>query len=177
MPEVSPFSNFLDLARSHLPLTLLAVALLFAFFTITVLRRRDSMARVVDVLFRSYLFWTLCLLFLYQATVAGAFGSQGQEWINAPVAPLQADAAYASLAFAVIALFALIRSRGLRFAAVVAPAIYMLAPLAVADLNADIVMAYVSQIAVVGFGVLLLVLQMGTGRVVAGHRAREVLEA
>jgi hypothetical protein len=177
MPEVSQFSSFLDLARSQLQLTLLVVALVVAFFTITVLRRRESVARVVDVLFRSYLFWTITLLFAHQAAVAGAFGERAQTAINAPVIPLQPDAAYAALAFAVIAICALIRSRGLRFAAVVGPAVYMLAPLAVAEFSMDLVMAYVPQLAVVGFGVLLLVLQMGTGRVVMPHRAREMIEA
>jgi hypothetical protein len=174
MPALPDFGSYLDLARSHLPLTLLAVSLLFALFTLTVVRRPESAARIVDVLFRSYLFWTVALLFLYQATVAGAFGPQAMAAINAPVVTLQPDAAYASLAFAVVALLALVRSAGLRFAAVIGPAIYMLAPLAVAELNSDTIAAYAPQLAVVAVGLALVVLQMGAGRVaVIRHRALE----
>lgn len=161
LPESSQI--ILELARDHLALTLLAVGLVFALLVLGGLAKPHPGMRIVQVLFRSYLFWTIGVRFLYQAVAGGAFGPLAVAAIHAPPAPADASAGFASLAFAVIAFLALGRSLGLRIAAVVGPAVYLMAPL-VAEPTQQALEAHWPEAAIVVLGAFLLLLQASVDR-------------
>jgi len=155
--------QYIDFALSRLPLTLLVVGLAFALLTLIVMRKPHTGRRIVEVLFRSYLFWTIGVLFLYRAVAAEAFGPEVAAAIHAPPVPANAEAAYASLAFAVIAFLALGRSLGLRIAAVVGPAVYLMAPLLAAP-SQEALQTHWPEVAIALLGAFLLLLQASVGR-------------
>ncbi len=163
MPVPAEFRTYLDLARDHLPLTMLAVGLVFALVVLAGLAKPHPGGLIVQVLFRSYLFWTLGVLFLYRAVAGGAFGPEVVAAVHAPPAPADASAAYASLAFAIIAFLALGRSLGLRIAAVVGPAVYLLAPLVAAP-SQQALEVYWPEAVIVLLGAFLLLLQSRVSR-------------
>ena len=161
MPALTEFSPYIDLALAHLPLTLLAVAFLFAMLTRAVMPKPHSGGSIVEVLFRSYLFWTLLLLFLSDALALGAFGPDAAAALGAPAPAPNPQAADASLAFAVIAFFALSGSLGLRVAAVIGAGVTILLPLVGPVPTADLAMAHLPEVSVIGVGLLFLLVQWG----------------
>ena len=163
MSVPAEFRPYLDLARDHLPLTMLAVGVVFALVVLAGLAKPHPGGRIVQVLFRSYLFWTVGVLFLYRAVAAEAFGPEVAAAIHAPPVPANAEAAYASLAFAVIAFLALGRSLGLRIAAVVGPAVYLMAPLLAAP-SQEALQTHWPEVAIALLGAFLLLLQASVGR-------------
>jgi hypothetical protein len=164
LPQLPDLNGYIDLALANLPLTLLAASLVFALLLLAVLPKPHTGVRIMDALFGSYLFFAICLLFLHQAVLRGIFGPEAIATIRGTALPVDQADAYASLAFAVIAFLALSHSTGLRIAAVVGPAIYMLGPLATQPLTQATVEANAPQLAIVLYGILLLPLQAGVGR-------------
>jgi hypothetical protein len=169
-------SQAIDFALGHLPLTLLVVGLVFAFLTLLVMRRQHSARRIVDVALRSYLFWTIGVLFLYGAITKGALGASVIASIHAQVVPAAPEAAYAELSFAIVALLAfLVGSIGLRFAAVLGPAVYVLAPIALNEpATINTLIAHAPIAAIYGLGLFFVLLQAGAGRPVIRHRAADL---
>jgi hypothetical protein len=160
MPALSPY---VSTAIAHLPFTLLVIAAIFAVLTLAVMPKPHTGGSIIEVIFRSYLFWTLLLLFLRDAAVLGAFGPDIAGFFGTPATPVP-QAANASLAFALIALLALSGSLGLRVAAVIGAAVSLLAPYA-GDATAGALLAHVPEVAVVAVGLLLLLVQWGGGGV------------
>ena len=74
MPDMSQFSPYLDFILGHLFISLLVTALVFTVLLLLVMRRSQPLGSVLEVFFRSYLFWTLTLLFVRDAVRLGAFG-------------------------------------------------------------------------------------------------------
>jgi hypothetical protein len=162
----SALGQYLDFALNRLPLTLLVVGLAFALLALVVMRKPHSGRRIVEVLFRSYLFWTIGVLFLYGAITKGALGASAIAAIHASAVVASPEAAYAELAFAIIALLAAVfGSIGLRFAAVLAPAIYVFAPIALNEpATLDTVIAHAPLAAIYALGLFYCLLQAGAGR-------------
>ena len=156
MPELSTITST---ALAHLPFTLLVISAVFALLTLAVMPKPHTGSSIIEVIFRSYLFWTLLLLFLKDAAVLGAFGPEIAGFFGTPATPVP-QAANASLAFALIALLALSGSLGLRVAAVIGAAVSLLAPYAV-DATTETVAAHVPEVAVVAVGLLLILVQWG----------------
>jgi hypothetical protein len=169
-------NQYIDFALSHLPLTLLIVGLVFAFLALLVVRRQVTARRIVDVLLRSYLFWTVGVLFLYGAITKGALGASAIATLHLSAVDASPEAAYAELAFAVVAFLAFIAGNiGLRFAAVLAPAIYVLAPIALHEpATVSTLIAHAPTAAIYGLGVFYVLLQAGAGRPVVRHRAADL---
>jgi hypothetical protein len=165
-------NQYIDFALGHLPLTLLIVGLVFAFLALLVIRRTVTARRIVDVLLRSYLFWTIGVLFLYGAITKGALGADLIATLR--LSPVEAvpEAAYAELTFAVMALLGFIAGNiGLRFAAVLGPAVYVLAPIVLHEpATIGTLMSHAPIAAIYGLGLFYVVLQAGAGRPVVRHR-------
>jgi hypothetical protein len=158
MPELSTITAA---ALAHLPFTLLVISAVFALITLAVMPKPHTGSSIIEVIFRSYLFWTLLLLFLKDAAVLGAFGPEIAGFFGTPATPVP-QAANASLAFALIALLALSGSLGLRVAAVIGAAVSLLAPYA-GDATAETLATHVPELAVVAVGLLLILVQWGGG--------------
>jgi len=166
-------NSYIDFALGHLPLTLLVVGLVFALLALAILRKPHSGRRIVEVLFRSYLFWTIAVLYGYIAVVQGALGPSATAAVHAQAVMVVPETAYANLAFAVLAIVAFVfGSLGLRFAAVVGPAIYALAPIALAEpATLDTLYAHAPQAAIYLLGIFYFILQLGAGRAPVSRRA------
>jgi hypothetical protein len=158
------FSAYSQLAKDHLPLTLLVIGLIYVLVVLAALPKPHSGRRIVGVLFTGYLFFPIGLLFLAKAVAAGAFGSDAVDWLRVPADAASPEAAYACLAFAAIAFLALARNIGLRAAAVLGPAIYTMAPLLAAEPTVDALNAHGAEIAIVLIGAVLLLLQASIDR-------------
>jgi hypothetical protein len=169
-------NQYIDFALGHLPLTLLIVGLVFAFLALLVIRRQVTARRIVDVLLRSYLFWTIGVLFLYGAITKGALGTDVISMLRLSPVDAAPEAAYAELAFAVLAFLAFIAGNiGLRFAAVLAPAIYVLAPIALHEpATIGTLTSHAPIAAIYGLGLFYVLLQAGAGRPVVRHRAPDL---
>lgn len=165
-----------DFALRHLSLTLLVVGLVFAFLVLAIMRRHNTARRVVDVFFRSYLFWTIGVFYLYGAITKGALGQAAIDTLHLQAVPASSEAAYADLAFAVIALLAVVLGGvGLRLAAVLGPAIFVLAPIAIAEpATVSTLTAHAPLAAIYGLGIVFFILQLGAGRApVIRHRSAD----
>ncbi|HVY19388.1 MAG TPA: DUF6790 family protein [Bauldia sp.] len=167
------FTAYFQLARDHLPLTMLLAGLAWSLIVLAALPKPHSGRRIVGVLFGGYLFFTIGLLFLAKAVAAGAFGPEATAWLSVPSATTAPEAAYGCLAFAVIAFLALARNLGLRAAAVIGPAIYMMAPLLAAEPTIDALEAHAVELTIALIGAVLLLLQASVDRPVlpAAHSA------
>lgn len=177
MNPSSAFGQYLEFALNRLPLTLLVVGLVFAVLALIVMRKPHSGRRIVEVLFRSYLFWTIGVLFLYGAVTKGALGASAIAAIHASPVVASPEAAYAELSFAVLALLGFVfGSIGLRFAAVIAPAIYVFAPIALSEpATLDTVVAHAPLAAIYALGLFYVILQAGAGRPVpVRHRPADI---
>jgi hypothetical protein len=175
MPNLSQFSPYLDVVLAHLPLSLLIAAVVFTVLLLLVMRRFQPFGSVLEVFFRSYLFWTLTLLFVRDAVTLGAFGPDAAAVLG-PVGTADMQAANLSLAFAVVSFLALSGSFGLRLAAVIGVAVSILAPFASAVPTTDLVLAHLPEVGVVAVGVLLILLQW-TGSLGRSARRHETAVA
>lgn len=176
MTPSSSFDQYIQFALDRLPLTLLVVGLAFALLTLIIMRKPHSGRRIIEILFRSYLFWTIGVLFLYGAITKGALGAQAITAIHAQPVAASPEAAYAELAFAVVALFGFLAgSIGLRFAAVVGPAVYVFAPIAMTEpATLDTIVAHAPLAAIYALGLFYVLLQAGAGRpAVVHHRSAD----
>jgi hypothetical protein len=153
------FGAYSQLAKDHLPLTLLVAGLVYVLVVLAALPKPHPGRRIVGVLFTGYLFFPIGLLFLAKAIAAGGFGGEAVNWLKVPAETASPEAAYACLAFAAIAFLALARNIGLRAAAVLGPAIYTMAPLLAAEPTIDALNAHGAEIAIVLIGAVLLLLQ------------------
>jgi hypothetical protein len=158
------FSAYIQLAKEHLPLTLLLAGLLYVLVVLGALAKPHSGKRIVGVMFAGYLFFPIGLLFLAKAVAGGAFGSEAANWLGVPSDTASPEAAYGCLAFAAVAFLALARNIGLRGAAVLGPAIYTMAPLLAAEPTREALTANAAEITIVLIGAVLLLLQASVDR-------------
>jgi len=171
-----PVFPFLDILVAHLSLTLLVVGLVFAVLALLVTRRPHSWRRIVSVLFRSYLFWTIGVYFLYGAITKGALGPAVIDTLHLSPVAASPEAACIDLVFAVIGFAGfLVGSLGLRFAAVIGPAIYVLAPIAIGEpATVSTLTAHAPIAAIYGLGIFYFILQLGVGRPSVEHHSATV---
>jgi hypothetical protein len=158
------FSAYLQLAKAHLPLTLLLAGLAYVLVVLAALPKPHSGRRIVGVMFAGYLLFTIGLLYLARAVAAGAFGAEAAAWLGVPTDTTAAEAAYGCLAFAAVAFLALARNIGLRAAAVLGPAIYTMAPLLAEEPTRDRLNAHAVDLTIVLIGAVLLLLQAAVDR-------------
>ncbi len=158
------FSNWIQYAREHLPLTALIAGLVYVVVVLAALPKPHSGRRITGVMFGGYLFFTIGLLFLAKAVAAGAFGPDAANWLKVPVASTAPEAAYGCLAFAAIAFLALARNIGLRAAAVLGPAIYLGAPVLATTPTMEGLVAHAVELTIVLLGAILLLLQAAVDR-------------
>jgi hypothetical protein len=168
----SPSFPLFDALLAHLSVTLLVVGIVVAVLMLAASRRGHTWRGIVNVLFRSYLFWTIGIYFLYGAITKGALGPQVAEMLHLSPVAAPPEAAYADLAFAVLGLVAVfVGSMGLRFAAVAAPSIYVLAPIAILEpATVATLTAHAPTAAIYGLGIVYLIIQIGLGRPSFGER-------
>jgi len=153
MSALAQFQPYLDKAFVHPLLSALIATVVFSIILFAITRRIR-----LELFFRSYLFWTLTLVFALDAVRFGAFGPDAAAVVG-PVAAADLVSAHLSLAFAVVSFLAIGGSLGLRTAAVIGIAVTLLAPYATAIPTADLIVAHATEVATVAIGLLLLVLQ------------------
>lgn len=169
MSALAQFRPQLDTALSHPLLSALIATVVFSIILFLIGRRVR-----LELFFRSYLFWTLTLLFALEAVRLGAFGSDAAAVVG-PAAAADLGSAHLSLGFAVVSFLAIGGSLGLRLAAVIGMTVALLAPYATAVPTTDLVTAHLTEIAVVAIGFVLLLLQ-ATGALSRPPRERRHVE-
>lgn len=153
MSALAQFRPQIDVALAHPLLSALIATVVFSIILFLIARRIR-----LELFFRSYLFWTLTLVFALQAVRLGAFGPDAAAVLGTAVAP-DAASAHLSLGFAVVSFLAIGGSLGLRLAAVIGITVALLAPYATAVPTTELALAHLTEIAVVAIGLVLLVLQ------------------
>jgi hypothetical protein len=153
MSALAQFQPYLDKALVHPLLSALIATVVFSLIVFLIGRRIR-----LELFFRSYLFWTLTLLFALDAVRLGAFGPDAAAVVG-PVPAADPVAANLSLAFAAIAFLSIGGSLGLRTAAVIGIAVQLLAPYAATIPTTELVVAHLTELAVVAIGLVMLVLQ------------------
>ena len=111
---------------SNFSLTFLVVALVFALANLALGPRPRTGAHVTDIFLRWYLFWAIGVTSIYNAVMHIAFGGMAARFIGWPDSPFQAEVGFASLGFGLVAVIAAFGSPGMRIAAVLGPAIFLL---------------------------------------------------
>lgn len=110
---------------SNFTLTFLVLGLLVAVFAL--MRRRPvNAATVVEALFAWFLFFSIGVSFFYNFICHVFFGDMAARFIGWAPSPFQTEVGMASLGFAVVGFLAFRGSFGLRIAAVVGPACFLL---------------------------------------------------
>jgi hypothetical protein len=107
-------------------LSFFVVALVFAAVAITRLPKPVSSARVIEKLMSWFVFWTIGVLYLYNAVLHMFFGRLAASFIGWEDSPFQFEVGTASLGFAAVGFLAAFGSFDLRLAAIIGPAIFML---------------------------------------------------
>jgi len=153
MSALAQFQPYLEKALIHPLLSALIATVVFSIIVFAITRHIR-----LELFFRSYLFWTLTLVFALDAVRLGAFGPDAAAVLG-PVPAADLLSAHMSLAFAVVSFLAIGGSLGLRTAAVIGIAVTLLAPYAAAIPTADLVTQHATEIAVVAIGLILLLLQ------------------
>ncbi len=153
MSALAQFRPYLDTALAHPLLSALIATVVFSVIVFLIARRIR-----LEFFFRSYLFWTLTLLFALDAVRLGAFGPDAAAVVG-PVPAADPASAHLALGFAVISFLAIGGSFGLRLAAVIGIAVYLLAPYASAVPTSDLIAAHATELGVVAIGLVLLILQ------------------
>jgi hypothetical protein len=107
-------------------LTFFVVALVFAVVAIVRLPKPVSRASVIEKLMSWFVFWTIGVLYLYNAVFHMFFGRLAAKFIGWEDSPFQFEVGTASLGFAAVGFLAAFGSFDLRLAAIIGPAIFML---------------------------------------------------
>ncbi len=169
MPDLSPFRPYLEFINANPVAISLIVAILFALVILAFLRHSGA---ITETFFRSYLFWTVMLLFARDAVRLGAFGPDAAAVVGVSAPDLQA--AYLSLGFAIVAFLAIGGSAGLRLAAIIGIALSLLGPYATGIPTVEMVKSHIPEVAVVAVGILLFVMR-ATG--ILNHPRRDTADA
>ncbi len=119
-------TQLITLALSNFTVTCLLIGFLAS--ALALLKHRHHLTRqaVVETLFAYYLFFSLGVANLYNFVMHVFFGDLTAQFIGWAPSPFQTEVGFASLGFAVVAFLACRGSFGLRLAAVLAPACFLL---------------------------------------------------
>jgi hypothetical protein len=107
-------------------LTFFVVALLFSAVAIARASKPIDRASWVEKLLSWFVFWTIGVLYFYNAVFHIFFGQLAARYIGWEDSPFQLEVGTASLGFAVIGFLAAFGSFDLRLAAIIGPGIFML---------------------------------------------------
>jgi len=113
-------------ALSNFPLTFLIIGLLAAFLSLAFKRVQRFSGRLQEEIFAFFLLFPIGFSFFYNFIMHVFFGDMAARFIGWQNSPFQAEVGFASLGFAVVGFLAFRGSRGLRVAAVVGPACFLL---------------------------------------------------
>ena len=113
-------------ALSNFPLTFLIIGLLAAFLSLAFKRVQRFSGRLQEEIFAFFLLFPIGFSFFYNFVMHVFFGDISARFIGWQNSPFQAEVGFASLGFAVVGFLAFRGSRGLRVAAVVGPACFLL---------------------------------------------------
>ncbi len=113
-------------ALSNFPLTFLVLGWIAAFLSLAFSRTPRTSAKIREKLFAYYLLFALGFSFFYNFVMHVFFGAMSARFIGWQNSPFQAEVGFASLGFAVVAFLAFRGCHGLRIAAVIGPAIFLL---------------------------------------------------
>jgi hypothetical protein len=164
---------FIRFALTNFTLTALALGLLAAALGLARRPRPLSAAAAVEELFAWFLLFSVGVSFFYNFVMHVFFGDMAAEFIGWPQSPFQAEVGAASLGFSAVGFLAFRGGPGLRAAAVVGPACFLLGAAVVhayqmvaahnfAPGNAGVV--FYTDIGVPAIGFVLLWLQHRLGR-------------
>jgi hypothetical protein len=106
-------------------LTFFVMALVFTAVAIARLPKPVSGASVIEKLVSWFVFWTIGVLYLYNAVFHMFFGQLAAKFIGWEDSPFQFEVGTASLGFAAVGFLAAFGSFDLRLAAIIGPAIFM----------------------------------------------------
>lgn len=126
MQDQGEVAEFIRYALSNFTITFSVIGLLFALGNLALRPKPHSGAVITNIFLRWYLFWVLGVSLIYNAVMHVEFGQVAAEFIGWPDSPFQAEVGFASLGFGVVALIAAWGSPGMRIAAVLGPAIFLL---------------------------------------------------
>lgn len=121
------FANLLAVALSNFTLTFLVVALLFALLNLALRPKPHSGAMITNIFLRWYLFWAVGVTFLYDAALRFGFVPETATFAGFPAGTPGLEVGFALLAFGIVAILAAWGSAGMRVAAILAPAIFLIA--------------------------------------------------
>jgi hypothetical protein len=107
-------------------LTFLVVGLVFSAVAIARAPKPISRAAVIEKLLSWFIFWTIGVLYFYNAVFHVFFGQLAAHFIGWEDSPFQLEVGMASFGFAVVGFLAAFGSFDLRLAAIVGPGIFML---------------------------------------------------
>jgi hypothetical protein len=118
--------SFIAFVLGNFTLTFFVLALAFAAVAIARLPKPITRASVVEKCMSSFVFWTIGVLYLYNAVFHMFFGQLAARFIGWEDSPFQFEVGTASLGFAAVGFLAAFGSFDLRLAAIIGPAIFML---------------------------------------------------
>jgi hypothetical protein len=107
-------------------LTFFAIGLIWALVSIYRHRKVKTKALVADTLLKYYCLFVIGITYLYNAIFHIYFHELAAKFIGWPDSPFQIEVGTASLGFAVIGILAYRKNFGLRLAAVLGPAMFLL---------------------------------------------------
>jgi hypothetical protein len=107
-------------------LTFFVVALLFSAIAIARAPKPIGRASAIEKLLSRFVFWTIGVLYFYNAVFHIFFGQLAAHYIGWEDSPFQLEVGTASLGFAAVGFLAAFGSFDLRLAAIVGPGIFML---------------------------------------------------
>lgn len=126
MQDQGVIADIIRYALSNFTVTFSVIALVFALVNLAVRPKPHSGAVITDIFLRWYLFWVIGISSIYNAVMHIAFGEMAAAFIGWPDSPFQAEVGFASLGFGIVGVIAAWGSPGMRIAAVLAPAIFLL---------------------------------------------------
>lgn len=118
--------SLITFVLGNFTLTFFVVGLLFSAVAIARLPRPVSRAQAIERLLSWFVFWTIGVLYLYNAVFHIFFGPMAAAFIGWADSPFQLEVGTASLGFAAVGFLAAFGSFDRRLAAIVGPAIFML---------------------------------------------------
>jgi hypothetical protein len=118
--------NIIAFVLGNFTLTFFVVALLFSAVAIARAPTPIDRASAVEKLLSWFVFWTIGVLYLYNAIFHIFFGQLAARYIGWEDSPFQLEVGTASLGFAAVGFLAAFGSFDLRLAAIVGAGIFML---------------------------------------------------
>lgn len=119
-------SDAIRFVFSNFTLSFLVAGLLASAIALAARRHQPTRPAIIEVLFSYFLLFSIGISFFYNFVCHVFFGAMAARFIGWAQSPFQAEVGYASLGFAVVGLLAFKGSHGLRLAAVVGPACFLL---------------------------------------------------